>query len=76
MTAHTIRTKRTAKGARAGRMVRVMASVDPADFAILQELAAKKQIPVAKVLRDAVWAYVLPLKADVPTPDVQTERAA
>ena len=62
MTAHTIRTKRTAKGARTSNMVRIMASVEAADFRLLQALAKKRKIPVSRVLRDAVWAYLLPLK--------------
>jgi hypothetical protein len=66
MTAHTVRTKRKAKGACAGNMVRIMASVDSADFRLLQALANKREIPVAKVLRDAVWAYLLPLKGRMP----------
>ena len=62
MTAHTVRLKRKAKGARAGNMVRIMASFEPADFRLLQALANKRKIPVSRVLRDAVWAYLLPLK--------------
>jgi len=64
MSAHAIRLKRTAKGARAGKMVRVMASLPPDDMRRLTWLAAKRRVPVANVLRDAVYAYMLPIAAD------------
>lgn len=64
MTAHTIRTKRKARGAKQGAMVRIMASMDPADFERLQWLADKRQVPVSSVIRDAVWAYIQPIKTE------------
>ncbi|MBS0219159.1 MAG: hypothetical protein JSR91_00305 [Proteobacteria bacterium] len=64
MTAHTCRYKRPAKGARTGNMVRIMASITPEDMRRLTWLANKRQVPVAKLIRDAVWAYLLPIAAD------------
>ncbi len=64
MTLHTVRVRRTARGARAGRMTRVMASLEQADFRRLAWLARQRKVPVAAVLRDAVWAYLLPIAAD------------
>lgn len=64
MTVHTVRLKRPAKGARTGKMVRVMASLEPADFRRLSLLARRRKVPVARVLRDAVYAYMLPIAAD------------
>lgn len=64
MTAHTIRLKRKANGAKCGHMLRVMASLDPEDFKRLKWIADRRQVPIARVIRDAVWAYVLPIKTE------------
>jgi hypothetical protein len=45
-------------------MSRVMASLEPDDMRRLCWLAKKRRVPVSKVLRDAVYAYLLPIRAD------------
>ena len=64
MTAHTRRFKSPAKGSRTGKMVRVMASLAPDEMRRLTWLARQRKVPVAKVLRDAVFAYMLPIAPD------------
>ena len=70
MTAHKTRAK-TASGSRIARkgagpkMVRIMGAFPEADWKCLQHVARLKKLPVAQVLRDAVWAYSLPCRADV-----------
>lgn len=64
MTVHTCRVKRQAKGARAGKMARVMVSLQPDDMRRLTWWANKHGVPVSNVLRNAVWAYLLPIAAD------------
>jgi len=66
MTAHQIRLKRPARGHAAKAMVRIMASFSPLDFARLQAMAAERKVPVAKLMRDVVVAY---LKDDRPGAD-------
>lgn len=61
MTLHTAR-KIAANGRRRGDQVSIMAHLPADDFAILQRLAEQKSLPLTQILRDAVWAYVLPLK--------------
>lgn len=70
MTFHSIRAK-AAQGARTRHPVngqkrspRIMVTLDEADFRRLTWWAAKKGKPVAAVLRDAVWAYLVPIAAD------------
>lgn len=65
MTVHTIRRK-PATGSQAKRMglVRIMASIPPDDFRRLTWLAAKRKVPVSNVLRDAVYAYLMPIAPD------------
>jgi hypothetical protein len=64
VTAHTCRFKSPAKGARAGKMARVMVSLPPEDMRRLTWLAERRKLPVAKLLRIAVWAYLLPIAVD------------
>lgn len=72
VTAHKIRVK-VANGSRivskgtrqAPKMVRIMGSFPEADWKCLQHVARVKKLPIAQVLRDAVWAYALPFRADV-----------
>jgi predicted transcriptional regulator len=64
VTAHTCRYKRTAKGALVGKMSRVTVSLEPEDVRRLAWLADKRKVPVASVLRDAVYAYMLPIMVD------------
>lgn len=73
MTAHTCRYRREAQGAVAGKMRRVMVSVPPDDMRRITWLARKRKVPVAKVLRDAVWAYVLPIAADADRDEGETD---
>ena len=61
MTLHITRSK-PATGKRRGDQVSIMAHLPAADFAILQRLAEQKKLPLTQILRDAVWAYVLPFK--------------
>lgn len=63
MTAHAIR-QNAGKGAKCGQMVRIMVSLPPADMRRMTWLAQKRNVPVANVLRDAVWAYMLPIASD------------
>ena len=72
MTAHKVRVK-VANGSRivskgtrrVPEMVRIMGSFPVSDWKALQHVAAVKKIPVAQVLRDAVFAYALPFRSDV-----------
>lgn len=64
MTVHTCRVNRTAKGARSGKMTRIAVSLEPDDMRRLTWWAAKNKVPVSSVLRNAVWAYLLPVAAD------------
>jgi len=66
MTAHTVRLKRPATGHTDKALVRIMASFGPLDFALLQAMAAERKVPVAKLMRDVVVAY---LKDDRPGAD-------
>lgn len=43
---------------------RIAVSLPPDDMRRLAWLAAKRGVPVASVLRDAVWAYLLPIAID------------
>lgn len=43
---------------------RIAVTLDEVDFANINWLAAQKGIPVAQVLRDAVWAYLLPYRTN------------
>lgn len=61
MTLHT-RRKIVARGKPHGDQVSIMAHL-PADyFAALQNIALQKGLPLTQILRNAVWAYVLPFK--------------
>lgn len=72
MTVHKIRRK-TARGSkmatngkgRASGMVRITGSFPLGDWAVLEHVARLKKLPVAQVLRDAVWAYGRPFRGDV-----------
>lgn len=64
MTAHTCRYKRPARGAVAGNLSRIMVSLPPDDMRRLTWLAERRKIPVARLLRIAVWAYLLPIAPD------------
>jgi uncharacterized protein YfaQ (DUF2300 family) len=64
VTAHTCRFKSPAQGARAGKMARIMVSLPPEDMRRLTWLAERRKLPVAKLLRIAVWAYLLPIAVD------------
>ena len=64
MTVHATRTKRQAQGAKTGNMVRVMCSLDPDDMRRITWWANKKGVPVAYMLRLAVWAYLRPIAED------------
>lgn len=63
MTAHAVR-QRAGRGASIGKMARIMVSVPPEDMRRLTWLAGQRGVPVSKVLRDAVWAYLLPIAPD------------
>lgn len=39
-----------------------MAHLPADDFAVLQNIALQKGVPLTQILRDAVWAYVLPFR--------------
>ena len=43
---------------------RIAVSIPDDDMRVLAWWAAKKGKPVASVVRDAVWAYLLPVRAD------------
>ena len=45
---------------------RITASFDPEDFRVLTAFAHDKQRSVADILRDALFAYLLPVRADYP----------
>lgn len=47
---------------------RITASFDAEDFRVLTAFAHDKQRSVADVLRDALFAYLLPVRADYPAP--------
>lgn len=71
MTAHTVR-KKAGKGAECGQMVRIMVSLPPDDMRRITWLAQKRNVPVASVLRDAVWTYTLPIAIDADKAAVTT----
>ncbi len=47
------------------RMVRIMGSFPAEDWKCIVWLAKKRGVPVANVLRDAVFSYVMPIRPDV-----------
>jgi hypothetical protein len=63
LTAHQVRLKRPAKGMPMGHLVRIIASLDPADFELVQAIAAERKVPLALVIREAVLAYVQKARA-------------
>jgi len=74
VTAHKIRrktargSKMSTKGTRAATtpgMVRITGSFPVGDWACLEHVARVKKLPIAQVLRDAVWAYALPFRKSV-----------
>ena len=76
MTAHKVRRKRLAHGTPSGKggggqLVRIMVSLPPDDFRRLAELARQRGQPVAAVIREAVWAYLLPIEPDEATSQLQ-----
>jgi len=62
VTAHTCRFKKPAKGAKVGKLVRVAVSLPEEDMRRVLWLAEQRKVPAAKILRDAVWAYMLPIR--------------
>ncbi len=64
MTVHLTRTSRRAAGAPVGNMKRIAVSLPPDDMRRLTWWANKHGVPVSNVLRNAVWAYLLPIAAD------------
>jgi hypothetical protein len=68
VTFHTTSARRQVKGPKCpgrqngAKSPRIAVSLDRVDFDSLTALAARKKIPVAQVLRDAVWAYLLPFR--------------
>lgn len=69
MTYHT-RRKKPGAGSQHGNEMghklspRISLALPPDDMRRLHWWAAKKGKPVAAILRDAVWAYLLPVAAD------------
>lgn len=66
MTFHS-RSKRKVKGHgpnRFARSPRIAVSLDPVDHHNIVWLAEQKGIPVAHVIRDAIWAYMLPYRTN------------
>lgn len=65
VTFHTTR-QSSASGSTAGTATspRIAVSLPPEDMACLTWWAAKKGVPVADVLRSAVWSYLMPVRAD------------
>lgn len=62
MTFHSRRTKQTRRPTSTNKFghklsPRVSVSLDPDDFAVLSQLAQKRQEPLAQVMRDAAKAY-------------------
>lgn len=43
---------------------RIVATLDPDDFRRLVWLAKQRRVPVASIIRAAVHAYLLPIRAD------------
>ena len=70
MTFHTRSVRQRVKGpkcpggANGSKSPRLAVSLDRVDFDSLTKLAEQKKIPVAQVLRDAVWAYLLPFRGE------------
>lgn len=62
MTYHSTR-KGCAQGC-GDKSLRIAVSLPPDDMRRLSWLAAKRGVPVASVLRDAVWSYLLPIAID------------
>lgn len=52
-----------------GKSPRIVVSLPPADMELLTWWAAKKGVPVATVLRNAVWSYLQCVR-----PDFERER--
>lgn len=75
MTFHSKR-KRPAKGAKLAAKrhstPRLAASIPDEDLALLTRLAARKGIPASQVIRDAIFAYLLPFRNN-PTWDAEAE---
>ncbi len=74
MTGHANR-QSAGKGASIGNLVRIMVSLSPDDMRRVSWLAQRRKHPVAKVLRDAVYAYMLPIAADADA-DISREAKA
>jgi hypothetical protein len=58
------------------RSPRVMVSFDPVDFILATRLAERKGIPLARVMRDALYAYLLPFRKNpAPLNDARDSQA-
>lgn len=70
MTFHKTRDKRKARGTTSNgkrerqRSPRIVVSIDADDFRRLAWWANRKGVPTAAVIRDAVRAYLLPVRVD------------